>query len=72
MMPHCQVCGKQLDLRHTLRTFIPSRKFTYPFRRADGARVEEPVRWLCSRCIRHARRVRERQAGLETSVQSAR
>jgi len=55
-MVHCQVCGRALGWFRTLGCLVCVRGFVYPFRRVDGSRVPQRVRWICGRCHRRAAR----------------
>lgn len=55
---HCNVCGTRLRGLAVLMNLRPQPELTYPFRRVDGVREEQPVRSLCRKCSRRAHRHR--------------
>jgi hypothetical protein len=55
---HCNVCGTRLRGLAALANLRPRADLTYPFRRVDGIREEQPVRTLCRKCARRAHRHR--------------
>ena len=60
-MPECDSCSDRLSLRTIWRNLRGLNGRTYPFLAVSGRRVETPVRWLCDRCARNARRLRQSQ-----------
>jgi len=55
---HCNVCGTRLRGLAVLMNLRAQPDRTYPFRRIDGVREEQPVRTLCRKCARRAHRHR--------------
>lgn len=60
---HCNVCGARLRVLAVLMNLRAQPDRTYPFRRIDGVREEQPVRSLCGKCSRRAHRHRRNQPG---------
>lgn len=58
-MFRCEVCGRKLGIREVLPKLFRRRETTYPMANIDGSRSEQPVRWICDRCGRRARRRRD-------------
>lgn len=59
MFPLCEVCGTATGLADILHCFRRRGQLSYPFRRHDGERHEEPIKWICHRCRRRAIRRRD-------------